>query len=302
LGLIIATLALHWSSLLKPGRLTTRERLTMAIEDVQDGDLMSCTYYSLDEYADAAERRSTGYHASGYGDDWAGASFTDALALARSGWTEQLNAALDIAETAVEMCEREHEVMKFTEPVYDVCGDSVDIGRYLSGEPECMMDWPLQPTSAAGRVIVLCASMAYSAAVDAEVVQQRGQVIVALALALSRLGHNIELWSDQHCGNSVPDIETRVLVKGADDTLDPARIMFAYAHPAMLRRLGFAVGEGHPGRWSRHNKFMYGMPLPPRQNLPEGTIYLPELHSGNNVPDAHEQLKALLREVGLLAE
>src|SRR5260221_137698 len=145
--------------------------------------------------------------------------------------------------------------MKFTEPVYDVSGDSVDIGRYLAGEPECMMDWPLQPTSAAGRVITLCASICYSGSIDAEVIIRRGQVITALALALSRLGHNVEMWADisaMQVGRGAQS-RFRILVKGADDTLDPARIMYAYAHPTMLRRLGFAVQCSQPGEFRSLN-------------------------------------------------
>jgi hypothetical protein len=266
---------------------------------------VTCTYWSLDQLADAAEcRASDGIRRNRENSpSWAGGTFGDSLTLARSGWAEELSEALSIAQDAVELCERNHEVLKVTEPVYDVSGDSVDIGRYLSGEPECMVDFPLQPTSDVGRVITLCASVGYSAAIDADVIRRRGQVIVAFALALSQLGHNVECWADTSGSRGDRKFHVRTLVKAADDTLDPARIMFAYANPGMLRNLSFAIYDQFPGEFRQAfgPNTGRGMPIAPKQDHPEGTVYLPELLSGTNVPDAHEQLRELLGQVGLLA-
>ena len=123
----------------------------------------------------------------------------------------------------------------------------------------------------------------------------------ALALALSRLGHACELWAD--ISSRHPDgrvLHMRILVKGVNDEIDPARIMFAFAHPAMLRRLGFAVKRQckFGGRFDPN----ICSPEPPARDLPDGTIYLPEICSGHDVPDADEFLRKYLGELGLLAE
>jgi hypothetical protein len=72
--------------------------------------------------------------------------------------------------------------------------------------------------------------------------------------------------------------------------------MFAYAHPAMLRMLGFGVA-------SKFRQYpMHGKVAEPKHDLPEGTIYLPGIDSDHDVPDADQFLRKYLGELGLLAE
>src|SRR5579872_461703 len=201
-------------------------------------------YRSLAEYADGAVKRCRGHGRVYSGSDFAGyATWEQALNMARSGWHDELDTALELAESAVALAEREHMTDTF-QPVWDVSGAEVDVARYLSGEPECMIDFPLSKTSKSGRVIALCASVIYSSTLSEESVKRRGRLIAALAMALSRLGHSTELWADVSTTYRSTDSRIRVLVKGVDDEIDPAAIMFAYAHPAMLRILGFAVADG----------------------------------------------------------
>ena len=251
------------------------------------------TYQSVAEFADAAEE--SGESRSLSDDKWRGATWDETLILARNGWADELDSALQLAESAIETADKEHMTDSFNQPVWDVTGAQVDVGAFLAGTPECMIDYPLSTTSKAGRVITLCASVIYSCALEPETVKKRGRLITALALALSRLGHNVELWADLSGKNGDGVIRHRVLVKGADDELDPARIMYAYAHPTMLRQLHFSVMEGRGFRASQ-------MPMPPKRDLPEGTIYLPELTAYRDVPDADVFLRAHLGELGLLAE
>jgi len=262
------------------------------------------TFWSLDEFADyAAERPEHGCRPRGFNGN---VTLDQAVDLAKHGWNEHLSETLDIAESAVSLCEQEHEQFTFA-PVYDVAGGDVDVARFLAGEPECMVDYPLTVTSKAGRVITLCASMAYSSAISSDVIVKRGQVIVALAIALSKLGHSIELWADisgrgKYGGGDM--LRGRVLVKGADGVLDAERILFAYSHPAMLRQLGIVLVNA-----SREEK---GCELPglsgtsstnprsPKHDLADGAIYLPEVESDDDLPDAHEALTGYLRELGLI--
>jgi hypothetical protein len=182
-----------------------------------------------------------------------------------------------------------------------VAGAEVDVARYLSGEPENMIDFPTLPTPKQGRVITLCASISYSVSIQPDVIKRRGQVLCALALLLSRLGYNSELWVSMCAESGYKTAEVKVLVKGANDTLDPARVMFAYAHPSALRVLMFGCQDSHASKGFDFGATR-GRPVAPIKDLPEGTIYLPELMSGRNIPDAHEELKRYLRETGLLAE
>lgn len=258
------------------------------------------TFYSLAELVDAAEkygvempvRYRTGEPKSG------NVTWSEALALGRKGWDEQLDSALDLAESAIVTANQEHMMDSFN-PMWDVTGAEVDVARYLSGEPECMIDFPLTKTSHSGRVITLCASVGYSWAIKAATIQDRGRVIVALALALSRLGHSVEMWADISGENNNGQIlRTRILVKGVNDELDPSRVMFAFAHPAMLRVLGWTARE----KWGSKYAPDRSHPVPPLEDLPEGTIYLPEIRSSRDVPNADEFLREHLGNLGLLAE
>jgi hypothetical protein len=145
-----------------------------------------------------------------------------------------------------------------------------------------------------------------SSGIPAKAIKARGQVISALAFALTRLGFSCEMWVDvtttKAHNNGRYAGSVRVMVKGSNDILDPARVLFAYAHPAMLRRVCFAAApdlpnyteHGHESVWNRS-------PEQPRQDLPEGTIYLPELMYGSReAEDPVESLRGLLRQVGVL--
>lgn len=275
----------------------------MARMDIKDGKTLRSFCYSLDEFADMAEkRRNLEVRSDDYDDampEWRGATFTEALSMARLGWPGQLDTALEIAESAIEMAEKEHLTEQFT-PVWDVTGSEVDVARYLGGVPENMIDFPPMATSSAGRVITVCASVSISHAVRPDTIIRRGQVITALVMALGRLGHSVELWIDHSIDDGRKQarvIRNRILVKGPNDTLDPARIMYAFAHPSVLRQLAFALNESNPQPWIRRS----GYPLPPEHDLPEGTIYLPEITSAHDVPDADVALKGYLNDLGLLA-
>lgn len=224
----------------------------------------------------------------------------EALQLAREGWTEHMDETLEVSSGAVELVEKEYKVKVF-EPTWDVAGCEVDVARYLNSEPENMIDYPLTEIVKAGRVITLCASTTFSAAVSTESIIRRGQAAVALALALGRLGYEIEIWADLHgtvwMGGD-ETVQVRTLVKSVYDVLDPERILYALAHPSMLRVMQFTVlDSAERSSWATTS----WMPKDPIKDMPEGTIYLPCL-SGKDVPDADKQLVRYLKQLEIIPE
>jgi hypothetical protein len=237
-------------------------------------------------------------------EDWHGiSSAQEARKLTSEGWHTEADTALRIATEAIESVEREHEMTSFR-PVWDVTGCEVDVARYLASEPENMIDYEIVPTTRSGRVIVLCASVAYSSGISVENIKRRGYGVAALAFALSKLGFATELWADlsatSHDGETVGRF--RVQVKGPNDALDPALIMFAYSHPAMLRTLFVPAMHEMPWRFQERLNVGkgYGTPTDPKRDLPEGTIYLPSVRSEADIPEAKETLLIYLRELGIL--
>lgn len=265
------------------------------------------TFDSIGELATTAEHHSGEYlRAIGedsFSQDFYGVnSWGEANTLATEGWSSETEHALSIAENAVSTVTRDHTVPTF-HPVWDVSGCEVDVARYLADDPECMVDYELTPTPQSGRVISICAGVAYSSAVSTETIKCRGYVVVALAVVLSRLGYSTELWADDSGkGDDGKRCRMRTLVKGPNDELDPAKIMFAYAHPAMSRVLSTPAMHSLPKSWQSIMRVgrNYGVPIDPKQDLPEGTIYIPCVCSNRDVPDADVALLRYMRDLGIV--
>jgi hypothetical protein len=149
-------------------------------------------------------------------------------------------------------------------------------------------------------VITLLASVCYSASIRSTELIRRGTVLAAFAMALSRLGYSVELWAEAGIRVDGETGAVRTLVKGAHDHLDPAHILYAYAHPSMLRQLCFRAS----GEWARHGHRTTDWahtPMDVVHNMPEGTIYLPEVTSMHDY-DCATELKKLLDIIGLIEE
>lgn len=267
----------------------------------------SHTYDSVTEFATVAKRQIHENHYSAIRNGeflpFTGVgSYDEFDRLTTDGWEAESAAALDIAESAIHTVSMEHEATSFS-PLWDVTGSSVDVARYLSGDPENMIDYEPVATPRHGRVIVLCASISVSSAVTGEAIRRRGYAVAALAFALARMGFAAELWADSTVKVDKNIAQQRILVKGPNDELDPARIMFAYAHPGMLRAVALPARHAFPSVIaSRLDITGYGNPRDPIEDLPEGTIYLPCLLSDEDVPDADVALTGYLRELGIVTD
>lgn len=262
-------------------------------------------YESINALADAAAPAiESGKYLGGAGisKNFSGVStWKEAAALAIDGWAGEAAKAEEVALAAVESIEAEYDMPAFRS-YYDVTGSDVDVARFLSGEPECMIGYEMVQTPRAGRVITLCASVSVSGSIKADTITRRGYGIAALAFALERIGFATELWADLSAQGGKDSAHVRVLVKGPSDELDAARVMFAYAHPAMLRVL--ALGAMHTLPKAAHNSlgvgFSYGSPMDPKRDLPDGTIYLPSISSAYDVPDADVALRQHMKDLGII--
>jgi hypothetical protein len=277
------------------------------MDDTTNGNTRMLTCWSVRDLADMAGRHAPEEIRNGDRVKFAMVTLEESLTMAREGWRDQLDVAMEIAESAISMALKEHTEDTFA-PVWDVTGGAVDVARFLSGEPECMIDFPLTRTSKQGRVITLVVSASYSSALTHDTLIRRGQVITAFALALARLGHAIEIWTDGtpvDMGKGATRLIQRTLIKGVNDELDPAMIMFALGHPSFLRNLMHGTRGILKGKWasfSRNGGRPSPRPADYAATYPEGTIFLPELRTARDIPEADEFLRQYLGELGLLAE
>ncbi|MCI2416885.1 hypothetical protein MOQ72_05560 [Saccharopolyspora sp. K220] len=175
--------------------------------------------------------------------EWAGASWEEAVQLARDGWPVPLEQA-DVTVGQLREQAGLSKVVTVLEPAWDVTGSEVDIGAYLAGTPECMVDAVPRHVSRRGKVITFVIPMSYSSEVPHASIINRGLALATLCTAIIEAGHSVEIW----CGDAgmvTPEIRFCAMVRviSAGEPLDIGRLIFAAAHPAMCRRLSFGLWD-----------------------------------------------------------
>lgn len=210
---------------------------------------------------------------AGEGKSWdLGLGYEGALVAAREGWRQPLTEVERLAthvESKVDL-----DLFQTTfDSIRDVAGSEVDIDRYLTGEPECMIESIPLTISRHGRAVRLVVPISYSAGTDSAKVLRRGSAVVALADLLAKAQHPLEVWAaitlttkhgKANSGKNTvrPDFVDLVRVQAADEPLDVARLLFILAHPAGFRRLGFRSIEQIEDRdLADAIGFSYGFPV-----------------------------------------
>lgn len=175
--------------------------------------------------------------------EWSGAQSLDhAMELAHAGYGE-IRPEVDKILAVLEERLAERFGNRFVTE-YSVTGGSVDMGKFVTGEPECMMDWVSEPAASMGRVVKICIAGTVSAGIKPDMIIRRGTAVVALLDTLHKLGVGLELWWDSTIeGSDHIKHSTAVRLHDSAEPLDVDNLMWAVAHPSMLRRVTFAVQE-----------------------------------------------------------
>lgn len=161
-----------------------------------------------------------------------GAGFWEALPEAEA-FAARVEAEVDLTTSQVTFSSR-----------YDVAGAEVDMGRFLSGEPECMIESVPFQVARQGRAVRVVVPGCYNGETSIQSVRNRGAAVVALCLTLSRAQHPVEVWVGfANHGKSGARYAYMVRVQKANEPLDEGRIMYALAHETSNRRLCFSVKE-----------------------------------------------------------
>ncbi len=177
-------------------------------------------------------------------------TFQDAVNLARYGWAEGVSKIqqfekldLPIQETFMQNYDIQTE--------YSVAGGSVNIGRYLSGMPDCMRHMRTSNhhalPSRVQKIMIIGNSSCYA---SADEILKHGYKIYQIieALEMANIQTDITLaYSAKNCNTEqISDYclyETYIKIKKAEDVLCPEKILFCVAHPAMFRRLVLSENE-----------------------------------------------------------
>lgn len=205
-----------------------------------------------------SKHRSSRRDETGYRKGWAGcATFGEAATLARKGWSVGRDESERIGEAV------RAQVTDALPPAnvayHDVSGACVDVGAFLTGVPECMIDFRTDEVRAP--VVTILINGTVSAAVSADRIVKRGIAITALVEALAILQRSCVIFSEVTVTSGRDVVSILTNLKGASDALDIDAVMFGIAHPAMLRRLYFGAYENTcPAAMQNRIGFGYGCP------------------------------------------
>lgn len=237
-------------------------------------------------------------------------SLDAACELALEGWRDPIGPMLDVVDTLrdeVREMTRDQFVGRF-----DVSGAEVDIDRYLSGQPECMVDYLLAPIPEQGKVIRVLVNGVCPWTVTPDRIIKRGAAVLALIEAILLAGGNVELFvafptttSDKHYSCEV------VCLKDAAQRVDVEDFAYAIANPDMLRRLVFAVRETY--EWAARERMGfggslggYGIPTSvARENeITNATVVIekPSGYADRMESDPIEWVRSTLTGIGLLKD
>jgi hypothetical protein len=174
--------------------------------------------------------------------DWYGSPDLDtAVQMGLDGWHDirpEVDALFSRMEEQINMA-----IGDVFEMRYDYGGDSVDIDRFLMGDPECMLEYDVVPSGRMGRVVKVLVNGAASCNVSAKEIQQRGALAVALVDVLNKLGVGVEVWLESATEYENKYHSQLIKLHSSEERLDVNNLMFAMAHPSMLRRVGFSILE-----------------------------------------------------------
>lgn len=196
--------------------------------------------YDMAQYAKSNKRPESSQ--SGSESFTGSASLQDACDLAVAGWTEcrpQVDVLLTDLQDRINTVMSDHYMVQ-----HDVAGADVNMGLFMSGEPECMMQFVPEPEARMGRVVKVLVNGVTNAGTHKDRIIARGVGVIALVNTLHLMGVGVELWFESPIvGTDGRTYSTVCKLHDSAQPLDIDNVMFALAHPSMLRRLVFSVQE-----------------------------------------------------------
>lgn len=235
---------------------------------------------SISEMIDAMQHASEQQEQSGLRaaslkiDEWRWSdtkTMDEALELARYGWEEgRQHLRQAVGRIALDQLVGRRPIV---ESRLDFAGDEVDIGAYLHGEPEHMVDYQVRQDTH-GKQVMMYVNTSMASRVSSERIMQRGGALYAAIEALRTEGYSLGLTMvDSTQNNSFSHYaEYQIPVVQPGEYLDIDTAAFCLAHPAFLRRGVFALNEHESNDLRYSMGFMagqgYGEPIPMVSDLP----------------------------------
>lgn len=203
--------------------------------------------YTYAEVLDLAPQGEGSSHKEAKDREWdLGVGFDGAIDLARKGWTPGLAEMSKLTE-AIRLPDVDLSRLIAR---YNVTGGSVNVGRFLGGDPRHMRQVHMTNAKPIVKIAVGAAHQCRFSATD---ILYTGAAVAAVADLLMATGFGVQI--DTACivghnatGGNGRGFGHRIIttLKSSDEVTDMSTIAFGIAHPAYLRRILFGVMEMQP--------------------------------------------------------
>lgn len=173
-------------------------------------------------------------------------SMAETVEFGRSGWPEGTRRLADIVDSLD--VDQLKGTSAYPQMYHDVTGEEPDVGAFLSGEPENMINWDT-PVDAGDKTIEFVVNTAPAGRVSTAAIVRRGAGVVAAAQALTANGYSVGVTAAfpleghsfsnrKHC--------TYVPLAAPGEYFDLDTVAFGLSNPSVFRRLIFATLEQEP--------------------------------------------------------
>lgn len=247
-------------------------------------------FLSYVDWRGKKDRRSSQRTDVGYYQRSLTSNFQEAMNLAKYGWPDGLRRVKDIDKKIIFTPQEQMGLHYEQTSEYDVAGGSVNIGRYLMGMPDCMrhVKAPVEHVFPSRTQKIIVIDDTHSTTQTDEIINH-GYMVYQIIEALESANIRTELIlthsaNKQHIAtlDDFDFFETYIKLKSPEDIIYPEKIIFALAHPSMLRRLVFSSWEKEPYsiriHWGFRDQTHYGLYIPewtPPQSLTEDALIIP---------------------------
>lgn len=216
---------------------------TKEMNTEQNEHNMIVNKHTIGEFMEIATRTSKSGSSRSKDDKWAHGSWDEAVRMAVEGYPEGAIRLKQRAGLFAKIREAKRPVARWS-----VAGSVVDIGRYLSGENENMVE--VVRGRAQSPVLKLCIERCVSANTYAEDIENTGASVLAAVECLRTAGVPAEVWvsfTTTSWGKSTkPQNSIQVRIQEAGRPIDIDVLAYWTMHPTALRRLAFAYWEQSP--------------------------------------------------------